>query len=83
MSPYLKEIVNIYGMEKELTTHQSRHLYATSLCLANGVTIENVAKMLGHSDTKMAPYYAWVLDKSIMLNMTSVNAKFPMQKQGV
>ena len=31
----------------------------------NGVSIENVAKMLGHSDTKMTRHYARVLDKSL------------------
>jgi site-specific recombinase XerD len=46
------------------------------VCLANGVSIENVAKMLGHSDTKMTRHYAKVLDKSIMRDMEQVNGKF-------
>jgi len=37
--------------------------------LANGVSIENVAKMLGHSDTKMTRHYAQILDSSIMRDM--------------
>lgn len=81
MNAYLKEIADICGIEKELTTHTGRHSYATSVCLANGVTIENVAKMLGHSDTKMTRHYARVLDKSIMRDMTNVNARFSMQEQ--
>lgn len=80
MNAYLKEIADICGIEKELRTHTGRHSYATSVCLANGVTIENVAKMLGHSDTKMTRHYARVLDKSIMRDMTNVNAKFSMQE---
>lgn len=83
MNAYLKEIADICGIEKELRTHTGRHSYATSVCLANGVTIENVAKMLGHSDTKMTRHYARVLDKSIMRDMTSVNAKFSMQEQSI
>lgn len=79
MNAYLKEIADICGIEKELKTHSARHSYATSVCLANGVSIENVAKMLGHSDTKMTRHYAQVLDKSIMRDMTGVNAKFSMQ----
>ena len=74
MNAYLKEIADICGIEKELRTHTARHSYATSVCLANGVTIENVAKMLGHSDTKMTRHYARVLDKSIMRDMAHVNA---------
>lgn len=81
MNAYLKEIADICGIEKELTTHTGRHSYATSVCLANGVTIENVAKMLGHSDTKMTRHYARVLDKSIMRDMTNVNTRFSMQEQ--
>lgn len=80
MNAYLKEIADICGIEKELRTHVARHSYATSVCLANGVTIENVAKMLGHSDTKMTRHYARVLDKSIMRDMTHVNAKFSIQE---
>ena len=37
--------------------------------LANGVSIANVAKMLGHSDTNMTRHYAKVLDSSIMHDM--------------
>lgn len=80
MNAYLKEIADICGIEKELKTHSARRSYATSVCLANGVSIENVAKMLGHSDTKMTRHYARVLDKSIMRDMTGVNAKFSMQE---
>lgn len=72
MNSYLKEIADICGISKRLTTHVARHSYATSVCLANGVSIENVAKMLGHSDTKMTQHYARVLDRSIMRDMEGV-----------
>ena len=76
MNAYLKEIADICGITKNISTHTARHSYATSVCLANGVSIENVAKMLGHSDTKMTRHYAKVLDKSIMRDMQDVNNKF-------
>lgn len=57
-------------------THLARHTYATSVCLANGVSIENVAKMLGHSDTKMTRHYARVLDKSSLKDMRKVNERY-------
>ena len=50
MNSYLKEIADICMIRKNLTTHCARHSYATSVCLANGVSLENVAKMLGHSN---------------------------------
>ena len=76
MNAYLKEIDDICGIEKEPKTHSARHSYATSVCLANGVSIENVAKMLGHSDTKMTHHYAKVLDKSIMRDMRMSTQNF-------
>lgn len=76
MNGYLKEIATICGINKELSTHTARHSFATSVALANNVSIENVAKMLGHSDTKMTRHYARVLDKSILRDMKNVNSKF-------
>ena len=55
-----------------LLFHTARHSYATSVCLANGVSIENVAKMLGHSNIKMTQHYARVLDSSILKDMNNV-----------
>ena len=59
-------------IKKNLTTHTARHSYATSVCLANGVSIENVAKMIGHSNIKMTQHYARVLDSSILRDMNNV-----------
>lgn len=72
MNSYLKEIADLCNIQKKLTTHTARHSYATSVCLANGVSIENVAKMLGHSNIKMTQHYAKVLDRSIMKDMRNV-----------
>ena len=43
-------------------TYVARHSYATSICLADGVSMENVAKMLGHADTSVTKHYARVLE---------------------
>lgn len=72
MNSYLKEIADICIIRKNLTTHCARHSYATSVCLANGVSLENVAKMLGHSNIKMTQHYARVLDSSILRDMMQV-----------
>ena len=76
MNAYLAEIADICGITKKVSSHTGRHSFATSVALANGVSIENVAKMLGHSDTKMTRHYARVLDKSIMRDMAVVNGMF-------
>lgn len=57
-----------------LLMHVARHSYATSICLANGVSMENVAKMLGHADTSVTKHYARVLDQNIFKDMQKVNS---------
>lgn len=81
MNMYLKELATICGINKEISSHTGRHSFATSVALANGVSIENVAKMLGHSNTNMTRHYARVLDKSIKRDMTLVNDKFAAQSE--
>lgn len=54
-------------------SHCARHFFAT-YTLANGVSIESVAKMLGHSDTKMTRHYAKVLDQTILREMNALPA---------
>jgi len=59
-----------------MSSHVARHTAATTVFLANNVSIENVAKILGHSNTKMTQHYAKVLDSSILRDMQQVDAKF-------
>lgn len=76
MNAYLKEIADICGITKRLTTHVARHTAATVVFLGNEVSLENVAKILGHSDIKMTQHYAKVLDSSIMRDMKQVEQSF-------
>ncbi len=71
MNSYLKELADICGIRKNLSTHCARHTFAT-LTLASGATIDNVAKMLGHANVNMTRRYAKVLDSSIMRDMEAV-----------
>lgn len=71
MNSYLKELADICGIRKNLSTHCGRHTFAT-LTLASGATIDNVAKMLGHANVNMTRRYAKVLDSSIMRDMEAV-----------
>ena len=71
MNSYLKELADICGIRKNLSTHCGRHTFAT-LTLASGATIDNVAKMLGHANVNMTRRYAKVLDSSIMRDMEVV-----------
>lgn len=62
---YLKTIQTLCGIEKPLFSHVARHTYATR-CLNRGVRLEVVAKLLGHSTTKITQHYAKLLQKNII-----------------
>jgi integrase len=73
MNSYLKEIADVSGINKNLTTHCARHTFATTVTLANQVSIENVSKMLGHSSIKMTQQYAKIMNASIAKDMAKVD----------
>jgi tyrosine type site-specific recombinase len=76
MNAYLKEIADLCGITKRLTTHVACHTAATVVFLANDVSMENVSKILGHSNIRMTQHYARVLDSSIMRDMVNVERNF-------
>ena len=71
----LKELADICGIKKTLTTHVGRHTFAT-FALANGVSIESVAKMLGHTNIQMTRHYARVLDRTVIREMSQIKMDF-------
>lgn len=75
MNSYLKEIVDFCGIDKEISTHSARHTFATTVTLANGVALTNVARMLGHTSTRMTEHYAKVLSHNISADMKNVQKK--------
>ena len=79
MNSYLGEIAGICGINKPLTMHIARHSFAC-LALANGVSMEIIARMLGHSDIRTTKIYAKVIGKSIAEQMSGLAAKFGSQK---
>lgn len=44
MNAYLKEIVDVCEINKNLPFHIARHTFATTVTLSNGVPIETVSK---------------------------------------
>ena len=58
-----------------ITLHVARHTFAT-FALANGVSIESVAKMLGHTNVQMTRHYARVLDRTVMREMSQIKMDF-------
>ena len=78
MNSYLKEIADLCGIKKNLTTHTARHSFASVIALANNVSLPNVAKMLGHSSTRMTQHYAKVLDQTILRDMQAVEEQLAL-----
>jgi len=72
---YLKEIADLCGIDKNLTTHLARHTFATTVTLSNGVPIETVSKMLGHRSLKTTQHYAKVLDNKIANDMLELKKR--------
>lgn len=75
MNSYLKEIATVCGINKELTFHIARHTFATSVTLANGVSIESVSKMLGHKHIRTTQHYAKILDVKVGSDMKQLEAR--------
>lgn len=69
LNSYLKEIADLCGISKPLTFHIARHTFATTVTLSNGVPIETVSKMLGHTKLATTQIYAKVLDGKIGADM--------------
>ena len=65
MNEYLKEISAVCDLETDITFHTARHTFATTVTLNNGVPLETVSKMLGHTNVRMTQHYAKVLDRKI------------------
>jgi site-specific recombinase XerD len=76
MNAYLKEIAGICGISKEMTYHTARHTFATTVTLSNGVPIETVSKMLGHTNIKTTQHYAKILDLKVSQDMASLKQKY-------
>jgi site-specific recombinase XerD len=76
MNSYLKEIADICGIKKPLTFHIARHTFATTVTLSNGVPLETVSKMLGHTNLKTTQHYAKILDMKISEDMMILKSKY-------
>lgn len=61
---YLHVIEVQCGFKKSLTFHLARHSFAT-LALAHDVPIEDISRMLGHSDIKTTQIYCKILKTTV------------------
>ncbi|MBW4361715.1 site-specific integrase [Flavobacterium taihuense] len=75
MNGYLKEIADMCGITKILTFHIARHTFATTVTLSNGVPIESVSKMLGHTSIRTTQIYAKVVEQKLSEDMRKLEER--------
>ena len=80
VNDYLKEIATICNINKNLTFHSARHSYATSVLIANGVPIETVSKILGHTNIRTTQIYARITDVKVSNDMELLAQKLDIAK---
>lgn len=58
-----------------LLMHLARHTFATTITLTNGVPIETVSKMLGHTNLRTTQIYARVVNEKMGNDMAMLASK--------
>ena len=76
LNAYLKEIADVCGIHKNLTFHIARHTFATTITLSNGMPIETVSKLLGHSRISTTQIYAKVIERKVSDDMQKLRVQF-------
>jgi site-specific recombinase XerD len=79
MNAYLKEIADLCGIQKDLTTHMARHTFATTVTLSNDISLESVSRMLGHRKLQTTQIYARILDTKVHREMSRLKDCFPVE----
>ena len=76
VNQYLKQIAKECKIHKYISFHLARHTFATTVTLSNGVPIETVSKMLGHTKLSTTQLYVHILEKKISDDMKQLRQKF-------
>ena len=78
---HLKALGLMAGIKTKLHSHLARHTFATYM-LRNGVKIENVSKMLGHTNITQTQRYAKVLAQSVREDFNMIDEKLTAKAHG-
>ncbi|GAA4274996.1 site-specific integrase [Aquimarina gracilis] len=81
INSYLKEIMKDCGIYKNITFHVARHTFATTVMLSNGVPIETVSKLLGHTKLSTTQIYARVVESKISEDISNLLERFKAQEK--
>lgn len=56
-------------------TYTARHTFAVTVCLENGLPIETLSKMLGHTNLKVTQAYARITYRKVTVDMKVLKNK--------
>ena len=70
-----REVERRCSITEPLTFHIARHTFATTITLNNGVPMESVNKMLGHTKLSTTQVYAKVIEQKLSDDMFSLSEK--------
>ena len=79
----LKEIGRQCGFKTRLSTHVARHTNATTVLLSNGVPIETVSRLLGHTNIKTTQIYAKITAQKISQDMETLSHKLEDMEKNI
>ena len=82
VNSYLKEIADLCGINKVITFHTARHTFATTIMVGNGVPLEVVKDVIGHSNIKHTQQYAKMLNSKVSQDMIKLNEKLKKSSKG-
>lgn len=71
----LKKIAELCQIKTYLTFHTARHTFATTITLSQGVPIETVSSMLGHTNIKTTQIYAHIINQKISQDMEILSGR--------
>ena len=77
----IKQVARQCGINKNVTWHQSRHSYATTICLSNGVPIETLSKLMGHTSIRSTQIYAKITAEKMSRDMELLSQKLAPMEQ--
>ena len=80
MNTTLKVLAKMAGINKNITSHQGRHTFATTITMCNGVPIETISKVLSHKSVKTTELYSKVLDIKVGHDMRILKEKLNKKK---
>ncbi len=72
---YLKIIADLAGIETKLTYHTARHTFATSIWLGFGGSIQELQKILGHSNIRETQIYGKISPELLKSSFAKINEK--------